>query len=396
MRSQPLILHSQIVVDQVELKFTPSELLVSAIQNVSVSVVDLRQNPLSLNSEIGLLSQAPCNLGTQHMVSDRKLQDWQYGYQLTGIVTDQNSNPVVDCPVFFSYTEDRLVFNHTRTNEVGKFGFFNLDSRGSFEGYVQALNEDTSRQVNVDIELPTDNLGFALNCDEKFYLDSTQLAEIVRIRLLEKKVRSNYNPEDRKPVWTPEEPKPLLRRPDHLIKLEDYVALNNTKEVFREIVPHAFLVQGRLRVFSPELKKTLAKPPLLLINGIPARDAEILELLPHDIAYIEIMNEITKLAGYGDYALGGIISIITKNDFEHGAYLNKVEIDGFAPKSTSIKPSKNSSQPFFPSLLYWNPDLKIENNSFQFNVDRPAYPTEVLVSTIFNWQMDLSFHMRRS
>ncbi|MEP5612356.1 MAG: hypothetical protein ABJP45_08900 [Cyclobacteriaceae bacterium] len=370
--------------DQAILKFTPSELVKSAIKNVSVSVKDLRQNPLSLDSEIQPLSQPPCNLKTRHMVSDQNLQGWLYGYQVTGTVTNEQNIPIVDCPVIFSYTQERLVYNYTRTNEVGRFGFFNLDVNGTFDGYIQALNQDTTKSIKVHIQLPKEGLGYNfLDCEKKFYIDSAQLAEIVRVRMLQKKVSSTYAIDEKKAVWTPAEPKPLLRSPDHLIKIDDYVAFNTTKEVFKEIVPHAFLVQRRLRVFSPELKKTLSKLPLLLINGIPARDNEILELPPHEIAYIEILNEITKLAGYGDYALGGIISIITKNDFEHGTYLNKVKIEGFAPKSRLIQPVKIESAPFFPSVLYWNPQLKSTSESFDFSIDLPAYRTKVLVSAVF-------------
>ncbi|MEP1096201.1 MAG: Ig-like domain-containing protein [Cyclobacteriaceae bacterium] len=370
--------------NQAHLKFQPTAPLSSAIKNVSVSVTDLKQNPLSLDSNIRPISQAPCNLETQHMVSDQNLQDWLYGYQVTGTVTDQNNDPIVDCPVIFSYTQDKLVFSYTKTNEFGKFGFFNLDVSGKFEGYIQALSQDTSKSITINVLLPTEGLGSnPLVCESKFYLDSTQLAEIVRIRMLRKKVQSGYTTNEKKPIWSPEEPKPLLKNPDHLIKLEDYVALKTTKEVFKEIVPHAFLVKNRLRVFSPELRKTLTQLPLLLINGIPARDKEIFELPPHEIAYIEVLNELTKLVAYGDYALGGIISVITKNDFEHGSYLNKVEFKGFTPSSRAISPLKTSSEPFFPSVLYWNPQLNPDDDAYKFSIDLPAYNTTVLISAVF-------------
>jgi hypothetical protein len=362
----------------------PSDIIKSSIKNVSVSVRDLAQNPLSLDKEITSLSEPPCNLGNQHIISDRGLQDWLYGYTIEGFVYDLENNPLPNYPVVLSNTKNELTFNYTRSNNEGKFGFYNINESGNFEAYLQSLDPDVTKQSKITYKMPLEGVGRnPLMCKEKFFLDSAQIAQMVRIRSLYEKVKNAYSPSELKKVWVPAEPKPLLNYKDHLVTMDEYVSLTTTKEVFKEIVPHAFLAQNRLRVFSPKLKKTLSKHPLLLINGIPTRDDEILNLPPEEIKYIEIVYEVTQLASYGSFALGGIISVITKNNFEYGPYLNKMRIDGFIEKSKIIYPQKDAFEPFFPSVLYWNPGLESNNGSYEFDLYKPAHTTEVLVSTIF-------------
>ena len=215
-----------------QINIQPSDLVKSTIENASLSVRDLTQSPLSLDQNIKTLSEAPCDLSSKHLISDRGLKTWLTGYQIEGFAYDKEGNILKDYPVIFSYTDDRLRFNYTKTNEEGKFGFYNLDYEGTLNGYLQTLDSDTTIQTRLEIQLPLDNQNNTYtSCEPKFYLDSASLAELVRIRFLNQKVQSSYTTQERKPVWEPEEPKPLLSYTDNLVAVDDYVAMSSTKEM---------------------------------------------------------------------------------------------------------------------------------------------------------------------
>ena len=110
--------------------------------------------------------------------------------------------------------------------------------------------------------------------------------------------------------------------------------------------------------------------PLLLVDGIPVFDVnKFLSISPSDIDKVEIINNNYIL---GEIVYGGIISVYTKKKSFAGVIDTKnltfSEFNGnsaknkFAVINYPDEMAYNSRKADFRNTLYWNPEVKTDEN----------------------------------
>lgn len=333
---------------------------------VSVSVSDLSQNPAKNTLPILPNDVRPtCKDLPSHARLNVGLKTWLRGFQLSGTMKSlEDESFIVDQRLIMANPQDEFDLKYTATNEQGRFGFYNLDFEGTKTLYISPTGEDPR----------TGKFEFAPSraflvapfpvCPAIYEISADELNEMVRLRLLNRKVAERFlqvrELPVRKPIYTPQ---PLFDDADNTIILSDYVDLATMKEVIKEIIPYVFVTKKGIGVFSVDQKKSFQLKPLVLINGVPIPyENIIMDLQPAEIHSVQVLNKLSTIAPYGNLALGGIVSIVMNDKFDFPEALQRIEVEGYFKSKAPDAPVKNDGVPYFPAVLHWQSDVPLDQN----------------------------------
>jgi hypothetical protein len=155
--------------------------------------------------------------------------------------------------------------------------------------------------------------------------------------------------------------------PNVELYLEDYIALPNMEEVCRELLPGVQLkIDGNdydFNVFDVRTRTFLPDEPSLFVDGVLVFDkAQVVDFPPENIEKIETINRRTF---YGDFPFNGVVSLFTKEGNQYESMLPREALQtslSFYDKPESFLAAKRQSvdsrTPDLRSLIYWNPDVK--------------------------------------
>lgn len=171
----------------------------------------------------------------------------------------------------------------------------------------------------------------------------------------------------------------ILKAPEQIIRLDDYIPLQSMEEISRELLEGVRIrvntdgnAEIRMRGTNEEsgyFKDFNKEQPLLFIDGLLINNPNIVaELDPLDVESIEM--------SYGQFTLNGVdfkgvLAVYTVegnypqlNAKSHGYF----EINGFQESHKYITPTLDVNAPDFRTLLFWEPDANIEQNTnFNFS-----------------------------
>lgn len=352
------------------------------MSRVSVSVSDLSQNPGKnafpiLPGDV----RSSCKDLPNHARLNVGLKTWLRGFQLTGSLTStEDGSNIVDQRLIMANPQDEFDLKYTATNEQGRFGFYNLDFEGTKTLYLSPTGENP-RTGKFEFSPSRAYLVAPFPvCPANYEISSEKLNEMVRLRMLNRKVAERFlqfrELPVRKPIYTP---KPFFEDADNTIDLSDYVDFATMKDVIKEIIPYVFTTKKGIGVFSVDQKKSFHAKPLILINGVPIPyENIIMELQPSEIHSVQVLNKLSTIAPYGNLALGGIVSIVMNDDFDFPEELERIDVDGYFKSKAPATPVKVEGVPYFPALLHWQSNVPIDQNgngSLGFVV--PDYKTNV-------------------
>lgn len=154
-------------------------------------------------------------------------------------------------------------------------------------------------------------------------------------------------------------------------RIDDYILLPTLGEFFLEVVEEVTQLRYNNKpyfVLTGNYSDLALYRPLVLLDQVPVTDLEsILKVTPSKIEHIDIIN-----ASYirGNIQYGGIISIYTRKGDLAGIDLPLnsffFEMKFFNPASETKYPIYEDSRgntriPDIRNTLYWNADLKTEN-----------------------------------
>lgn len=192
-----------------------------------------------------------------------------------------------------------------------------------------------------------------------------------------------------------------LGRPDYVIKLKDFIALNTLADVFRELVP-TVSVRGaigsrRFSVFEKKMQRS-HDDPLVLLDNVPVSDIEaLLKINPDVIASIEVFDSEYQL---GDFSFGGIVAINTTTfNFagykwtDSSVFLSYKTLHAskeFQIPTYDNPEALNSRKPDFRTVLYWNPSLNLDGKEETFSFYTSDHLAEYEI-VIFGYSMDGQF-----
>jgi hypothetical protein len=161
---------------------------------------------------------------------------------------------------------------------------------------------------------------------------------------------------------------------DSSYSFRKFIDLPAFEEYFVEIFSRTKIVKDengkKIKVSYSDNSAELNLSPLLLVDGIPVFDVNrFLSISPSDIDKVEIINNNYIL---GETVYGGIISVFTKKKNFAGVIDTKnltfSEFKGYSEKnkftiiSYPDEMAYNSRKADFRNTLYWNPEVKTDEN----------------------------------
>jgi hypothetical protein len=259
-----------------------------------------------------------------------------------------------------------------KTREDGRFRFALAEDQGYEDLVFRALDQDIPSNIEIDNPYSDQYLHVIL---PPLHLDESRAPYIKQLSL-NQQVREAYKDPDEasatalNPGRTPF----FYGEPAETVDLGRFIQLPVMEEIFREIVKSVIVYRkgGALKigVIDAATREIIGENPLFLLDGVPLFDhGMILEIDPALIGTIHVVDSKYFV---GDLEMDGIIDIRTRQgrfqDIDLPASTLPYRFQSYATKEgprTAFgllpKEPTGSHLPDFRSLLYWNPDIRTDN-----------------------------------
>ena len=311
------------------------------------------------------------------IVDERYLNEIQYypetrGLTVTGkVVQPETGNPVFNARVYLSLLGEQKDYYGVYSDTCGRFRFALPDKTGRQDIYIaaEAMNGDL---VNVLVD--NDFSGEAAVLPQEaftLYPQEQKLAEEIMLNI---QIRDVYRA-SLSSAEMQDSSRDVINyfygEPMKTYRIDDYILLPTLGEFFLEVVEEVTQLRYNNKpyfVLTGNYSDLALYRPLVLLDQVPVTDLEsILKVTPSKIEHIDIIN-----ASYirGNIQYGGIISIYTRKGDLAGIDLPLnsffFEMKFFNPASETKYPIYEDSRgntriPDIRNTLYWNADLKTEN-----------------------------------
>ena len=162
---------------------------------------------------------------------------------------------------------------------------------------------------------------------------------------------------------------------DMTINVHDYVVFHTMDDLIREVVPFLMVrtskTQKAVRLLL-NYKDHNVKPkgePLFIIDGVLSKNSEyFLNINPADLLTIKLINNPDKLAQWGALGKNGIVLAATKRSATNAKKVptNSVRVVGLNRALNfplyDYSRANDKRIPDFRTVLYWNPQIKVNQN----------------------------------
>lgn len=291
---------------------------------------------------------------------------------LDGRLTNGAGAPMSGALVALSLPGEVSQIRVVKTKADGAFSLPFESTVMSKNGYLSVLGVDSTYELEVEDPFLAEAPAFKYT---PLGLDSTQILEIIA-RSIRNQIENAYyqsNDTSRKSNhWRTQVPFNF-----HYI-LDEYVRFRTIEETITEYVSTANVRKGRdhkIKVFLPQYVNSILEfPPLILLNGIPVSDDEILDFSPYKVESISVLNNRYYL---GPLVADGVISFKTKEAGLGGFVLDesyvRTEVKGLATPKQYDFPTYEAGvvdkRPDQRDQLYWKPLLQVakgQSTNIQF------------------------------
>lgn len=309
------------------------------------------------------------------------------GHLLSGTVFSTGTGePVARENIILSFIGKTSLCRFDRTDDKGAFNFV-INESGRQELVIQPLNPEL-KDLYIELDSPWPDV-FARYEPGQYFIDTARIKELNNavVSMQVQAVYKSYRDSVKNSIGH-EIRHDFYGDPSYSVRLSDFISLTSVKEVFRELLPVAFIESGReksrfvLKNSSPD--EYYLTDPFVLVDGVPVNDLDaILKISPTEIEKINVLNSRYYIS---DVCLDGIIDFKTLkgNLREQGInmplFRQEFEApssgsDFFSPEYTTTK-QKESRIPDFRNTLYWNPALKTDRdgaaNAVFYTSDEPG------------------------
>ena len=335
----------------------PSELLSQLNENLFVSVAETAPG---YNSATFFKSVTP---RTSQIVEKQ-------GVVLDGIVSDViTGKPFKNGIVFLSIPDTIPRFKYYITGNDGHFKFQLDNYFGKLEVVIQGFDREEKRFLKVVFNnrdsltsvVPTFGIWTVTPELRKYTVDNNEATNFRKIFNRQELAVANT------PKTKPDD-YPFYGLPTEVVDPQLFIELPNFTEISRELLPgvkfRTYNRKSSLQVFNPALHNYFINQPLVLLDGIPIRDLNIIkDLGSKEIDRIEICRDERY---YGYLVFQGVVAIYTtKADVTRIAEsddLIKLKTDGIQPDvSLNIPKEQQLNEMDLRKVLLWKPSLKPEN-----------------------------------
>lgn len=303
------------------------------------------------------------------------LNNRESSLSISGLITDLNDQPVSNDSITVTIP-GQLISYQGVSDSNGQLNIPIFHYYGSEFIVVQPLNNNRPTNT-LKISFPDENV-FSLPEGLNIVGNNTLLSDVEK-EAVNQQIMEAYNVQYIVEEQTPDSFKDELIADDYSalynqeIILSEYQAFATIRDVIREIVTGVYvpLDSDDIKVYSPEQDKSFDDGPLFLIDGVPTYDpAALLDLDPKDVEKIGVINMAKEMAYFRPAAQNGVLVVTTthKNVENFGSDKNVVLYQGLTPSaSISVPAPVDERTPYFQSLLYWDPNVEIDNqNNYEF------------------------------
>ena len=291
------------------------------------------------------------------------------GVVLEGIVRDfKTGEPYKNGIVYLSVPDTFPRFKYYITRNDGRFRFHLDNYFGKIPVVVQCLDLMDKRLLKLTLDnqdsLYINGLVFDnLPVTDELRKASEQGIEVVNFRKLFSQQELTIAPSTVQET----DPYPFYGIPTQVIDPQKFIELPDFTEIARELIPGVkFSANNRfptMQVFNPAQFGFFKNPPLVLLDGIPVHDLNVIRNLgSKDVDRIEVCNTERY---YGYLCFPGVVAIYTsKPDFLRlmpSDNLVKLSFDALQPEASLIIPEgQKLNEMDLRKVLIWKPSVKPE------------------------------------
>ena len=297
------------------------------------------------------------------------------GIIVAGTVTDSVSGAPIDNAIVLVSLQDSIIrLKYDITDADGSFCVLLHNYYGLQQIFVNAFSQQLEPYYNARITLRNQ---FAFEFDKPSVLVLEQ-SEIDSLEFDKALIAKAFEIQQFEPAGISNRPETLydhfvLGTPRQIVLTDDYIALNDFREITRELTPFIRIRKGKngepeLRVVSD--KGIVSANPLLLVDGVPLTNLNF--LIDKGSSMVKRVDTQNKPRNFGNISFSnGIVAVWThKLDFWEkcsvpGTY--KFIVQGFQPPlSTTVAEKSKDKLPDLRQTIYWNP---LVNTSVQNSIE---------------------------
>lgn len=292
------------------------------------------------------------------------------GEMISGKITSIDANSTVENKtISLSIPGKSFEFKLTNTNENGEFTFILEELPNSPKAVIQVV--DDSRKA-YSIELVNQTSSFSNLQFQSTKEISNQLKKVIEKRSIANQIENAYFSIKKDTIKDQSSSKSFYFPLAKTISLDDYTRFSTLRETIIEILPNIFFKE-KDGIYTINLRDKISNGvdsgyTLVLIDGLLIQNVK--ELFEYNTKNIDKVDYITEKYVYGPKIYNGMINFITK-EFnyelqEKGDYIIQTEIQRplikkYYYNQDYSEASKYERIPDYRYQLFWNPDLKIEN-----------------------------------
>ncbi|MCB0688021.1 MAG: hypothetical protein KDC53_15900, partial [Saprospiraceae bacterium] len=183
-------------------------------------------------------------------------------------------------------------------------------------------------------------------------------------------------------------------KPSSYIDVQDYTIRGTTVDLFKEITTNLKFRSSGAGNFNAKMiyefngiTKFYSRSPLFIVNGRATRDGNFIAKLPlQEIAFITIYSDYEFLEHLSPMAHGGIVFVdmLDPNYVLPDQYaLPSIRIQGIQPPiEYPLHPTFFDDKPAIGSLLFWSPNVPIDDDSITIELMSGDIISEYLVEVV--------------
>jgi hypothetical protein len=315
------------------------------------------------------------------------------GEHITGVIANKSTGKVLAKElVSLSSPSKHFDYLVSTTDSAGRYHFSTVGMESDF-----ALLKVHHRNAGDFTIAPENNFlqDYSSFVPPKFMLDTTMRALIER-RYLPMQVENTFYAAKKDSIITNETDSRFFARPDKIYNLDDFMRFATMEDIFREIIPE-ILVKARdgkfsLTIMSQSTGERLSAQPLMLVDGIPISDANV--VMRDDPLRVKTVAIVTRHYFYGGLETDGIISLETYDGDAKNVNVDEMFRLTYVPVLPSriyytpeYDGKKDLSRiPDFRTQLYWNPSIVVRSGepatvTFYTNDVEGKYFVEIIGAT---------------
>jgi hypothetical protein len=294
------------------------------------------------------------------------------GIRLSGKLTDPSDNAVAGAYVTASMPGPGTDIKSTITDSIGIFHFLLKSEEGEQDIVISIPDADKRIRLEESFwngfrDLP-DNIKFDLNQDAISYLKEKFIHFQLQNRF--KKQNSIKNT----PVKNLADSSVFYTKPYQTIEFKNYISLDSLGEYFYELVPSVKFNRRKeefyFSVIDPLTLNYIEEKSGVFLDGVLYDNYAGIATIP--LREIDRMAILPSVYYYKDFTFGGIIDIHTKKSDFNAVKLLPNMTRFIYPLASSSEwkftspdysiPGSPDRIPDFRYLLYWEPNIRVENS----------------------------------